>query len=381
MLAPSWPAAARGGCDSRVHFGTSLMLSETGATPLDSLWRPPAILRVLLAGEAVALLLSLAPGVQHDWWTYFLLASLAINWVALLTLGALFLLRRELAKLKPLEIAYVALALLTTSTWVVAAAAVVLSNEFWNLSPGSWWSLLLRLTGISVTVGLLALAAFENHWLARQLALRAKQAELESLRARIRPHFLFNTLNTAAALVHARPGEAEQILLDLADLFRAALSGPREISLEEELALTRRYLEIELLRFGDRLSIRWNLPATLPAATVPTLSVQPLVENAIRHGVELSSDRTVVEITVEQRDSSIVISVSNDLPAADRSANRGHRIGQASTRARIEALAGDRGRLVTSVENGRYVATITLPQVAVAPRSVRESGTESSVSR
>ncbi|MBA2238696.1 MAG: histidine kinase [Lysobacter sp.] len=357
------------------------MLSETGATPLDSLWRPPAILRVLLAGEAVALLLSLAPGVQHDWWTYFLLASLAINWVALLTLGALFLLRRELAKLKPLEIAYVALALLTTSTWVVAAAAVVLSNEFWNLSPGSWWSLLLRLTGISVTVGLLALAAFENHWLARQLALRAKQAELESLRARIRPHFLFNTLNTAAALVHARPGEAEQILLDLADLFRAALSGPREISLEEELALTRRYLEIESLRFGDRLSIRWNLPATLPAATVPTLSVQPLVENAIRHGVELSSDRTVVEITVEQRDSSIVISVSNDLPAPDRSANRGHRIGQASTRARIEALAGDRGRLVTSVENGRYVATITLPQVAVAPRSVRESGTESSVSR
>lgn len=347
------------------------MPSEPGVTPLDSLWRAPAVLRILLAGEAVALLLALAPGVQRDWWTYFLLASLGVNWVALLTLGALFLLRRELAKLKPLEIAYVALALLTTSTWVVAAAAAILSNDFWNISTGSWWLLLLRLTGISLTVGLLGLAAFENHWLARRLALRAKQAELESLRARIRPHFLFNTLNTAAALVHARPGEAEQILLDLADLFRAALSGPREISLEEELALTRRYLEIESLRFSDRLGVRWNLPDTLPAATVPTLSVQPLVENAIRHGVELSSERSMVEITVEQRDSNIVISVSNDLPGGERSANQGHRIGQASTRARIEALAGDRGSLATTVENGRYVATITLPPAPPAQKSAQ----------
>ncbi|MDQ3511077.1 MAG: histidine kinase, partial [Pseudomonadota bacterium] len=201
--------------------------------------------------------------------------------------------------------------------------------------------------------------------LARQLALRAKQAELESLRARIRPHFLFNTLNTAAALVHQRPGEAEQILLDLADLFRAALSGPREIPLAEELALTRRYVEIESLRFSDRLSVSWNLPDPLPATIVPTLSVQPLVENAIRHGVERVSAPSTVDITVVQHDGVICITVSNDLPADGESSQHGHRIGQASARARIEALTGDRGRLETRVENGRYVATILLPFTAV----------------
>ncbi|HSM12326.1 MAG TPA: histidine kinase, partial [Lysobacter sp.] len=219
----------------------------------------------------------------------------------------------------------------------------------------------LRVTGIALAVGLLGLAAFQNHWRVRQLALRAKQAELESLRARIRPHFLFNTLNTAAALVHQRPGEAEQILLDLADLFRAALSGPREITLEEELALTRRYVEIESLRFSDRLGVTWTLPDPLPEAMLPTLSVQPLVENAIRHGVELSSKRSIVEIEVAQADGLVRITVRNDLPANGQTSQQGHRLGQASTRARIEALTGDGARFETTVEDGRYVATITLP--------------------
>ena len=90
--------------------------------------------------------------------------------------------------------------------------------------------------------------------------MRAKQSELQALQARIRPHFLFNTLNTGAALVHPRPEEAERLLLDLADLFRAALAGPRQILLEDELSLARRYLEIEALRFGERLQVRWELP-------------------------------------------------------------------------------------------------------------------------
>src|SRR5690606_11628475 len=106
-------------------------------------------------------------------------------------------------------------------------------------------------------------------------AVRAKQAELEALQARIRPHFLFNTLNTGAALVHARPGEAERLLLGLSDLFRAALAGPGELPLEDELGLARRYLEIEALRFGPRLQVNWQLPAPLPEVWVPTLSIQP----------------------------------------------------------------------------------------------------------
>src|SRR5690606_40337555 len=113
---------------------------------------------------------------------------------------------------------------------------------------------------------------FYNHWRATQLALQAKQSQLEALQARIRPHFLFNTLNTGVALVRQRPGEAERLLLDLADLFRAALAGPPTVPLEDELALARRYVESEQLRLGPRLreggkaqdqSSVWQLSSTL----------------------------------------------------------------------------------------------------------------------
>lgn len=337
---------------------------RTGSNyPLDALWQPPAIFWVPLTGIAVAAVLALAPGVSGDRWSYFGLTLLVIQWIALLTLGGLFVLRRQLGRARPPRVAYVAVILLLLNTWLVGSLAWLLMREIRPEAEGGWPSLLLRLTGIALAVSVPGLAAFRNHWRARQLAVRAKQAELEALQARIRPHFLFNTLNTAAALVHQRPGEAEHILLDLADLFRAALSGPREVSLEEELALTRRYLEIESLRFGDRLCVHWRAPEPVPAAMVPALSIQPLVENAIRHGVELSAARSTVEIDVEQHGDVVRVTVRNDLPGGAQTSHGGHRLGQASTRARIEALTGG-GRLETTVENGRYVATITLPQTS-----------------
>lgn len=330
--------------------------------PLDGLWQTRAIVWMVLSGEALAIVLSLAPGGEARRWIYFGLTSVGIQWISLLTLGWLYLLREPLSRWKPQHVAYLALAALLVNTWFVGGVARVFLIGTWPLAQDSWPALFLRWTGIALAVGLLGLAAFQTHWRNRQLAVRAKQAELESLRARIRPHFLFNTLNTAAALVHQRPRDAEQILLDLADLFRAALSGPREVSLEEELALTRRYVEIESLRFSDRLLVRWNVPDPVPAAMVPTLSIQPLVENAIRHGVEQTPGRSTVEIEIEQRGDIVSVTVRNDLPPGGASSATGHRVGQASTRARIEALTGENGRLETTVKDGRYVATITLPQ-------------------
>ena len=331
------------------------------ATPLDSLWKAPALIRVLLAGHAVALVLSLAPGIQGDRWTYFWLASLAIDWVAFFTLAALYLLRHELAQMKPVRVAYFALVALTVSTWVVGGAALLLTNETWPLAAGDWPLLMMRLTGIALTIGLLGLAAFENHWLARQLAVRAKQSELESLHSRIRPHFLFNTLNTAVALVHRHPDEVERLLLDLADLFRAALAGPRQISLEDELALARRYLEIESLRFGERLSVNWQLPTVIPAVSVPALSIQPLVENAIRHGVECLPGGGAVEISVSTTPGNVVVRISNPMPRADTQAHHGHQVGLNASQVRIGALTDGRGSVQTHVVDGRYVATVRLP--------------------
>jgi two-component system sensor histidine kinase AlgZ len=330
------------------------------ATPLDALWEAPVIIWVVSAGEALATVLALAPGIQDDRLSYFGLVSLLIQWVLLLTLGGLYLLRRTLTQVRPQYVAYLALGLLVVATWLVCGGTWLLLREIWSMERDAWHSLFLRFTGISLAVGLLGLAAFQNHWRTRQLAVRAKQSELEALQARIRPHFLFNTLNTGAMLVHLRPGDAEQLLLDLADLFRAALAGPHEIPLADEIELTRRYLEIEALRFGERLRVDWHLPEPLPTAMVPALSVQPLVENAIRHGIEPDPSGGRIAIEVAQINGWIEIGIRNAVPDAS-TRTPGHQVGQHSVRARIQALTKGHGELETRIVDGHYLATIRLP--------------------
>lgn len=328
--------------------------------PLDALWQAPAIIWVLLAGECLAVVLALAPGISADRWIYFGLASLTIQWIALLTLGALYLFRRALEGMRPQRLAYLALGLLLVNTWLVVGLVWLLMRAVWPMTEDEWSVLILQLTGIVLAVGFLGLAAFQNHWRGRLHAVRAKQSELQALQARIRPHFLFNTLNTGAALVHQRPEEAERLLLDLADLFRAALAGPRQISLEDELSLARRYLEIEALRFGDRLQVRWELPRELPAVTVPALSIQPLVENAIRHGVERMPIGDI-EIAVSTTSDTVIVRISNPLPQPGGLAVPGHQVGLNASQVRIEALTGGRGSVQTQVVEGRFIATVRLP--------------------
>lgn len=337
------------------------MVLPASSRPLDALWQAPALIWVVLAGEGLAVVLALAPGIEQDRWVYFGLTSMLIQWVSLLTLGGLYLLRCPLAKVKPHRLAYLTLGILLLSTWLVAAVCWLAMRDVWPMAEGGWRMLALRLTGIVLMVGILGLAAFQNYWRGRIHAVRAKQSELESLHSRIRPHFLFNTLNTGVALVHQRPEEVERLLLDLADLFRAALAGPQQIMLEDELALARRYLEIEALRFGDRLSVRWELPGVMPAVIVPALSIQPLVENAIRHGVEHLRAGGEVEIVVSTTPDTVVIRITNPLPQPDPLPPRGHRVGLNATQARIEALTDGRGSVHTQVSGGFYIATVRLP--------------------
>ena len=327
--------------------------------PLETLWRPTAVITVLLVGEALALVLALAPAGSDDRLVRFGLASLGIQWIALGTLSAMYLLRRWLVKLPATPLAWTCLGLLLAMTALVASAA-------WNvlevpLEPGrSGVQFVARLLAMALVVGLLGLVAFQNYVRVRHLLVRAKQSELEALQARIRPHFLFNTLNTGAALVHAHPDEAERLLLDLADLFRCALRGPQLIPLADELSLTRRYLDIESLRFGERLRLEWNIPADVPDVMVPSLSVQPLAENAIRHGIERLPQGGRVDVTVEVIADQVIVTVGNDLPA-QAGGSGGHAVGLASARERVDALTQGRGDVATQQVDGRHIATMTLP--------------------
>lgn len=329
--------------------------------PLDALWQAPALLWVVLAGEGVATILTLGPGVKGDRWVYFGLVSLVVQWIALLAFAALYLVRRRLRGMKPQHVAYVALGMLLACTWLVGLLIVWLLGPSLLLEDGNRVSLLLRLSGIALVVGLLGLAAFQNHWRARQLAVRAKQSELEALQARVRPHFLFNTLNSGIALVRQRPEQAEELLLGLSDLFRAALARPHDVSLAEEIALVRRYLDIEAVRFGPRLRVAWRLPEPLPGVEVPALSVQALVENAVRHGIERLPDGGEVGIEVAAEGDAVVVAVRNAVPAGDDAGNGGHSIGLQATRARLQASTGGRGSLESGREGGGFVARMRVP--------------------
>jgi len=184
------------------------------------------------------------------------------------------------------------------------------------------------------------MAACVMAWLQQRESLalpQQTQARLVELQARIQPHFLFNTLNTAMALVQIDPDRAEAVLEDLAELFRRALASPStRASLADEVDLARRYLGIEQLRFGDRLRINWVIDEAASGAVVPNLLLQPLVENAVKHGIERASQGGWLRVQTQCKGERVHITVSNSVPEDDApAARRGHGIALRNVRQRV----------------------------------------------
>lgn len=240
---------------------------------------------------------------------------------------------------------------------------------------GLYGCALLRLTGVLVAAPWLASAvagALLAALVMTVLVLRARgqmpaaaTARLEELQARIRPHFLFNTLNSAIALVRDDPAKAETMLEDLSELFRQALADPREsVTLADEIALAERYLAIEQVRFGDRLRIQWDLDPAASAALVPPLLLQPLVENAVKHGVEPSPRGADLRIRTERRGSKVVIEVLNTLPPlswAEKPLPQGHGIALDNARDRLRLLHDMEMQFRAGIDNDRYRVRIDIP--------------------
>lgn len=199
------------------------------------------------------------------------------------------------------------------------------------------------------------------------LVLRAKgrvpadaTARLSELQARIRPHFLFNTLNSAIALVREDPRRAEAVLEDLSDLFRHALAEQGEsVTLAEEVLLARRYLDIEQVRFGDRLMVEWAIDPTAGTARVPPLLLQPLVENAIQHGVEPSATGAEVRVSTQRRGGTVVVKVTNTVPAGQ--GQPGHGVAQANVRDRLHLLHDVQGQFQAELKDGVYQVRMEVP--------------------
>jgi two-component system sensor histidine kinase AlgZ len=179
------------------------------------------------------------------------------------------------------------------------------------------------------------------------------------LQSRIRPHFLFNTLNSAIALVRAEPAKAEALLEDLSDLFRHALVEQGEATtLAEEIQLAGRYLAIEQVRFGERLQVQWVLDPAAGAARVPPLLLQPLVENAVKHGVEPNARGGKLRITTERRGARAIVRIANTV--AEESAG-GHGMALDNVRARLALLHDVQSEFSAGIKDGLYQVRIALP--------------------
>jgi two-component system sensor histidine kinase AlgZ len=215
-----------------------------------------------------------------------------------------------------------------------------------------------------------ALSLTVVYWLALRERLRvpaATQARLDELQSRIRPHFLFNALNSAIALVRVDPLRAEDVLEDLAELFRAALvSGGEQVDLGQEIELARRYLAIEQVRFGARMQVKWLLDPRADSARVPSLLLQPLVENAVRHGVEPAADGGELTIRTQAHKGQALLSITNTLPPGPPRA--GHGMALRNVRERLALLHDVTMRFEAGpIDGGRYRVRIAVPLLPSPP--------------
>ena len=188
------------------------------------------------------------------------------------------------------------------------------------------------------------------------------EARLQALQARIRPHFLFNSLNAVLALIRRDPQRAERTLEDLAELFRALMSDSRNlVRLADEIHLIERYAAIEQLRLGDRLRLSWELDAAPMDAMLPALVLQPLLENAVYHGVEPGTGIGDVLVRVERRGDRVMIRIENPWLEPGTGARAGNHMALDNIRERLMLFFDDEARLESRVEGGRYRVDIEIP--------------------
>lgn len=325
-----------------------------------------ALFAIVIIGELLAFVLTLArSGVGPNAVADLALISFYTQWVGLSAAAALCLARRALSRIPEVYAAVLSYLL------VLLVILVVCEFAWWVVNPivgmgaiidSTHQELIARTLGISAIVAAVVLRYFyvQHHWRLRTAS--EASARLEALQARIRPHFFFNCMNTIASLTRSNPERAERAVEDLADLFRASMSESRTlVTLAAELELARRYLDIEALRLGPRLSVAWQVD-TLPLdVQIPLLSLQPLLENAIYHGIEPCPQGGTIKVEGHLNTASLEITVSNPLDADVAATHSGNRLAQDNVRQRLYAHFGEAGRLQVETVGGEYRATLSIP--------------------
>lgn len=319
-----------------------------------------AVFVVVIGGELLALLIALLMSASWQALPLHLAnASLAVQWVGLCSAALSCLARPQLRHLSAPWQGLLLLAVIVS----VAALVTWFGMRVWRGGDPQPF-LLARNAAVAALVGLALLRYFAllTRW--RQQVRAESDAQFQALQARIRPHFLFNSMNTLAHLTRAAPARAETLTENLAALFRAAMADTTQPhTLDDELALTRRYVAVEEQRLGERLQLGWHIGRISSSTLIPRLVLQPLVENAIYHGIEPSRFAGQIDIRLSTDRNWVTISVSNTLPEAALSAppRAGNRIAVDNIRQRLDAFFAGEASLSFSQADGRYHARMRFP--------------------
>lgn len=319
---------------------------------------------VVLVAELFAFFLALAP--IHvpitERWNSLGLISLFIQWCSLMSCAMLCLLRPYLKRFSNIKAGIFSFLIILGVILIVSELTFlfIYKNSIELYPPGWHANFLLRnlLLGALITGPVLRYFYIQNQW--RRNVRAETESRVQALQSRIRPHFLFNSMNTIAALTRSDPEKAETAVENLADLFRATLSDAKKyVQLDDELELCERYIEIEQFRLNQRLNVSWNI--NIPGdALMPALLLQPLIENAIYHGIESNMETGTIAIDGKLENRIIYISITNSISESIHS-QKGNQIAQENVRERLQALYGKKGKLTISESNNEYRVDIEFP--------------------
>lgn len=305
---------------------------------------------VLLVQLIMAVVAMFATDTVVDWLVFFAALTGGVLPATLVWLLTACSLKRWLAQL-PLPHQWFIGILLGALGGVYACGVWVMTGL---IRPAPWYA--------SAAAGALLSAALVAGlmWRSKARTPTAITARLAELQARIRPHFLFNTLNSAIALVRQEPAKAEAMLEDLSELFRhALLESSDSVTLGQEITLAQRYLAIEEIRFGNRLRVQWELDPQAAKAKLPPLLLQPLVENAVKHGVEPNAAGAHVKISTARRNNRVVVKISNTAPAG--AGKRGHGLALLNVRERLSLLHDVQAQFQSGLKDGVFQVRLEIP--------------------
>ena len=337
---------------------------------IPDLCNAPALSIVVLVGELLVLVLLFAGGPFT--WEALALKSLYVQWVVLMSAGALCGTRRWLSQMGLARGALLAFVMITVLTFLVSLGAdrVVAGTMSYRVVPVNWLPIGKQL-GIACIIAGMVLRYFYVQQQLREQEQSELQSRIQALQSRIRPHFLFNSMNIIASLISVDPETAESVVEDLSELFRASLNDAgNQVLLTEELELCERYVRIEQLRLGDRLKVAWDIGEYPDNLRIPLLTLQPLLENAIYHGIQPLPEGGTITLMLRYDRNSVSVRITNPLPPPEyRTQSQGNKMAVNNIRSRLNVLYNDAAELTAEAEGGIYVTTLRYPHRVMDERA------------